>query len=62
MIDSVKVAVRVVVLIVVGIGDLEVEPYWVVQVGVVAARIWLEVERMRAKSERVVSMSNTAGV
>lgn len=58
MIDSVKVVVRVEVLVVVGTGDLEVEPYWVVQVVVVAARIWLEVVRKRAKSEMILSMSN----
>lgn len=53
MIDSVRVVVWVDVLVDVGIGDLEVEPYCVVQVGAVVARTFIEARRISVGTEMV---------
>ena len=36
--------------------DVEVEPYWVVQTGVVAARMLIGAKRIRASTEKLMNM------
>lgn len=54
--DSVRVVVWVDVLVDVGIGDLEVEPYWVVHVGVVVARTLIGARKISVGMKKLKSI------
>ena len=56
MIDSIRVVVTVDVLVEVGTGDVEVEPNWVVQVGIVAATTCVGARKTKASKMKVDSI------
>lgn len=56
MTDSISVVVTVEVLVEVGTGHLEVEPSWVVQLGVAARTSLVWVRRMKASTADVKNM------
>lgn len=56
MTDSTSVVVMVEVLVEVGMGDLEVEPSWVVQLGVAARTSLVWVRRTKASTADVKNM------